>query len=228
MAAHGAASREAHRGFFGAASDVHTGRTASRLLGRAVLLAGVVSALAAFAPPRPAAAWWHGPAAYGPRVAAGYGWSPEPWVPFPIQRPRPDYRYSVPPGAPLSYDDPASGTTYCWSRDTGFYFVCAYNPPPVVSARPVPPSPPLIAPPSAERTTPPASGVLMFQLPPGARASINGVTVGLSDGFGVHALSPGAHRVVLDVAGKETAHTVNVLSHRIFKVTAAGIVATEP
>jgi hypothetical protein len=34
--------------------------------------------------------------------------------------------------------------------------------------------------------------------------------------------------VVLHVSGKETAHTVTVRSHRVFMVTTAGIVATEP
>jgi hypothetical protein len=34
--------------------------------------------------------------------------------------------------------------------------------------------------------------------------------------------------VVLRVSGKEYAHTVTVRSHRIFTVTPAGILATEP
>lgn len=78
----------------------------------------------------------------------------------------------------------------------------------------------------ATRSAP--SGVLPFRLPQGAQATIDGVPIGLSDGLGIHALAPGSHRVVLHVSGKETAHTVNVRSHKIFTVTPAGIVATEP
>jgi hypothetical protein len=65
-------------------------------------------------------------------------------------------------------------------------------------------------------------------LPHDAQATIDGVPIGLSDGVGIHALAPGPHRVVLHVSGKESAHTVTVRSHRIFTVTPAGIVSTEP
>jgi hypothetical protein len=68
----------------------------------------------------------------------------------------------------------------------------------------------------------------MFRLPQGAQATINDVPIGLNEGFGVQALRPGTHRIVLRVAGKETTHTLNVASHAIFTVTPAGIVATEP
>jgi hypothetical protein len=193
-----------------------------RELKRAMLLVGLVSTLGVCAPVRQADGWWYG-RTYSPGHPAGYAWRPAPWVLFPFQRPRPDYRYSTPPGAPLSYDDPASGTTYCLSQTTGFYFACAYTPPPVLSARPLPPPPP-----PGDAATSPASGVLMFHLPQGARASINGVPVGLSDGFGVHAVRPGTYNVVLHIAERETAHTVHVLSRRIFTVTPAGVVATEP
>lgn len=191
----------------------------------AILCAGLAAALAIFALPDHADAWWR---ARAPSYRAGYAWGPGPWVLFPFQRPHPEYRYSVPPGAPLSYDDPASGTTYCWSQTTGFYFVCAYALPDPVSAMPPPPMPPALVPPPGAPTAHPASGVLMFQLPEGARATIDGVPIGLSGGFGIHALRPGAYRVVLNVNGQETTHTVNVLAHRVFSVTPAGIVATEP
>jgi hypothetical protein len=132
----------------------------------------------------------------------------------------------VPSGAPLSYDDPGSGTTYCWSQTSGFYFACAYAPSVAVAVVPMPP-PPVVAVP-ADAGAAPASGVLLFRLPRDAQAAINGVPIGLSDGVGIHSLAPGSHRVVLHISGKEVAHTVNVRSHRIFTVTPTGIVAAEP
>jgi len=54
----------------------------------------------------------------------------------------------------------------------------------------------------------------MFRLPQGAQATINGVPIGLNDGFGVQAL----RRDTPDRpprGGKETTHTVNVASHAI-------------
>ena len=195
------------------------------MLKHAMRLAILAAALGVLASPQPAGAWRHGHA-FNPAIAGGYAGGPAPWVLFPYQRPRPDYRYSVPPGAPLSYDDPGSGTTYCWSQTTGFYFACAYAPPVAVAVAPIPPPPGVAVP--AEGTAAPASGVLLFRLPRDAQAAINGVPIGLSDGVGIHSLAPGSHRVVLHISGKEVAHTVNVRSHRIFTVTATGIVATEP
>lgn len=183
--------------------------------------------LAMLALPQPAVAWWDG-GAIGPGVPGGYAWTPGRPIVFPFQRPHPEYRYSRPPGVPLSYDDPHSGATYCWSQTTGFYFVCAFGPPSAVSSLAPPPPPPGLAPPPREQSIPPASGVLLFRLPRDARASINGVPIGLSKGLGIHALPPGTHQVVLHVAGKDTAHTVSVLSHKIFMVTPAGVAATEP
>ena len=200
-------------------------RTITRTLGLAVLVVSVLSALGVFALPEPAGAWWRGQAFYPP-APGGYAGGPAPWVAYPYQRYRPDYRYSVPPGAPLSYDDPGSGTTYCWSQTSGFYFACAYMPPVAVAVAPMPPPPGIAVP--ADVAAAPASGVLLFRLPRDAQAAINGVPIGLSDGVGIHSLAPGSHRVVLHISGKEVAHTVNVRSHRIFTVTATGIVATEP
>jgi len=198
-----------------------------RALRHTMLLLGITAVLVVYASPRPATAWWQGNVS-NRGFAGGYAWGPGPWVLFPSQRPRPDYRYSVPPGAPLSYDDPVSGTTFCWSQTTGFYFTCGYASPVAVGSGPAPPPPPGIPTSRADSTVPPASGVLLFRLPQGAQATIDGVPIGLSDGLGIHALAPGSHQVVLHVSGKETAHTVNVRSHKVFTVTPAGIVATEP
>jgi CRISPR/Cas system-associated exonuclease Cas4 (RecB family) len=68
----------------------------------------------------------------------------------------------------------------------------------------------------------------MFRLPQDAQVSVNGVPVGLSDGIGIQAVRPGPHQIILNVAGKETTHRVNVASHAIFTITIAGVVATEP
>jgi len=205
-----------------AAADLKATR---RMLTHALRLAILAAGLAVLVSPQPADAWWRGHEFYravGGRFAGG----PAPWVVFPYQRPYPEYRYSVPPGVPLSFDDPASGTTYCWSQISGFYFACAYAPPAAVAVSPIPPPPGVSAP--GEPTAAPASGVLLFRLPRDAQASIDGVPIGLSDGVGIHSLAPGPHRVVLHMSGKESAHTVTVRSHRIFTVTPAGIVSTEP
>jgi hypothetical protein len=201
-------------------------RMVHRAMGRGVRFAGIAAALVVCALAQPATAWWPGHG-FSARVPGGYAWGPGPWVLFPSQRPRPDYRYSVPPGAPLSYDDPASGTTYCWSQTTGFYFACAYAPPVALVGGPVPPPPPALSP-HPDLAVPPAPGVLLFRLPQGAQAAIDGVPIGLSDGVGIHSLAPGRHQVVVQVSGKETAHTVEVRSHRILTVTPTGVVATEP
>jgi hypothetical protein len=220
-------SRQPRSGFLCLISGGADVRMTCRALRHAMRLATLAAALAVFALPQPAGAWWHG-RPFNPGVSGGFVWGPGPLVLFPFQRPHPEYRYSVPPGAPLSYDDPNSGTTYCWSQTTGFYFVCAYGPQAVVSVSPVLPIPSGVALSPGEPTAPAASGVLLFRLPQGAQATIDGVPIGLSDGLGIHALAPGSHRVVLHVFGKETAHTVNVRSHKIFTVTPAGIAATEP
>jgi hypothetical protein len=225
MKAYRMAGRRDRSGFFQWIVRGRNGRPVSRALWRAVVLVTVASALGVLALPEQAGAWWRGPAFYPP-AAAGYAGGLPPWILFPYQRPYPGYRYSVPPGVPLSYDDPGSGTTYCWSQTSGFYFACAYASPAAVAVVPVPPPPNVAAP--SEPAAVSASGVLLFRLPRDARATINGVPIGLSDGIGIHSLAPGAHRVVLQISGKEVAHTVHVRSHRIFTVTPAGIVATEP
>jgi hypothetical protein len=220
-----ASDRQPPRGSYFGISRCRDLRISRYALRRAVRLATVVAALAVLALPHAATAWWHGPA-FSPGFSGGYAWVPAPWVLFPSQRPRRDYRYSVPPGAPLSFDDPASGTTYCWSQSTGFYFPCAYTQPAAVG--PIPPPPPGIASFQSDPSIRPASGVLLFRLPKEAEATIDGVPIGLSDGLGIHAVAAGRRQVVLRVSGRETAHAVDVRPHRIFTVTLAGVFATEP
>ncbi len=186
-----------------------------------IVLAALVAALAS---PELAHAWRY--RGFGPGGPGGYVWAPA--VVFPFQRPRPDYRYSIPPGAPLSFDDLGSDATYCLSQTTGFYFVCAYAAPTAVSVGPLVPPPPGVGVPGGEPTVPPASGVLLFRLPQDAGVTVNGVPISLSNGFGVHALAPGQYLVVLQVSGKESTHKVDVRSHKIFTVTPTGIVPTEP
>lgn len=225
MARHRAGGLRARNGFFRRVVHGRSNRPFSRTLARAVLPVTFAAAVGVLAMPGPVGAWWRGPGYYPP-VTAGYAGGPAPWVLFPYQRTHPSYRYSVPPGVPLSYDDPASGTTYCWSQTSGFYFACAYAAPPAVAVPPMPPPPNVAAPSEAAAVA--ASGVLLFRLPRDAQAAIDGVPIGLSDGIGIHSLAPGSHRVVLQISGKEVAHTVHVRSRGIFTVTPAGIVATEP
>jgi hypothetical protein len=140
----------------------------------------------------------------------------------------PDYRFAFPPGAPLSYSDPGSGITYCLSQQSGFYFECGFAPSALIPAGPVGPVPSGVAFPPGDQTVRPASAVLMFRLPQDAEAKVDGVSIGLSDGLGIIAVTPGRHQVALRVSGKETEHTVEVGPHRILTVTPTSIVATEP
>ena len=220
-----ASDRQPPRGFSYGISGCGDLRILRDATHRTMRLAAVLAVLAVLVLPQATTAWWHGPA-FGAGFSGGHPWGPAPWVLFPPQRPRPDYRYSIPPGAPLSFDDPASGTTYCWSQTTGFYFACAFAQPVVVG--PVPPPPPGISASRPDSASRPASGVLLFRLPREAEATIDGVPIGLSDGLGIHAVAAGRRQVVLRVSGRETAHTVDVRPHRIFTVTMAGIVPTEP
>jgi hypothetical protein len=190
-----------------------------------ILLAVLAGMCAGIALPRPAAAWRHGRVFIRERGSPGYSAA---WRPYPLPMPLYNYRYVMPPGAPLSYDDPESGKTYCWSQYSGAYFVCAYAPPPPLSGSLAPPMPPGAPAPIGEPAVGPASGLLMFRLPQGVEATVDGVPIALSEGVGVQALPPGQYRVVLQVSGRATEHTVNLRSHKIFTVTLGGIVATEP
>ncbi|HSB77486.1 MAG TPA: hypothetical protein VLM91_01765 [Candidatus Methylomirabilis sp.] len=193
-----------------------------------VLLATLAVAIAVLASPQPATAWRHGHVFVSPGAYVGYPYASSPSVLFPGVRPLPGYRFAFPPGAPLSYSDPDSGTTYCLSQPTGFYYECGYSSSAPYPVGPFPPMPPISGPPLAEQTAPPASGVLMFRLPQGSEVAVDGVPIGLSDGLGIISVTPGRHQVVLRVGGKETEHTVSVGTHRILTITPTSIVATEP
>ena len=174
----------------------------------------------------PAEAWhrW----GHHPRVVIGPGWSPSPFGIFPAALPVPGYRLFHPPGLPLSYQNPSSGATYCFSPTTGFYFVCGYSGPAWESAGPA--TPPGLggpSPPGEEMPAPP-SGILLFRLPEGAEASVDAEPVGLAGGLGAAAVSPGPHRVVLRIAGRETAETVAVTSHAVLTLTPVGVSPAGP
>jgi len=183
---------------------------------RILLGLALLGAMSSLLWPVPARAWRH-------------GWAVAPYVgsPWGFYSPRPpyDYRYSLPPGAPLSTYDPASGTTSCLSPSTGLYYVCGYapsGPPPAVPLMPAPAS--AIAP----FPPPPASGLLLFRLPPGTGAAVDGVPIGLSDGLGAVSVAAGPHRILTDVSGQQTERSVTILPHKIFTVTPAAITANEP
>ncbi len=111
----------------------------------------------------------------------------------------------------------------------GFYFPCGYSASaPYAVGPPPPPMPSAVPFPLGDQTAPYASGLLLFKLPADAEAAVDGVPIGLSDGLGIHAVTPGRHRVVLRVSGKENEHTVTVTPHRIFTVTPTTILPTEP
>jgi len=193
----------------------------------AFLLATLVLTVSLLASPRSIAAWqpWW---AFGPGAFVGYPGGSAPWGLFPGSGPIPGTRFSFPPGAPLSFSDPGSGTTYCWSQSNGYYYLCGYSPSAPYPAGAVPPMLPGAALPYGNQAAPPASGVFLFRLPPGAEAAVDGVPIGLSEGLGIQAVTPGQHRVVLQVSGKETEHTVHVPPHRIFTITPTTVVPTEP
>ena len=84
------------------------------------------------------------------------------------------------------------------------------------------------APPYGNQARAPASGVFLFALPPGAEVVVDGVPMDLSDGRGIHAVTPRQHQVFLQVSGKKTEHTINVRPHRIFTITPTVVIPTEP
>jgi hypothetical protein len=75
---------------------------------------------------------------------------------------------------------------------------------------------------------PAAPGVLLFRLPQDARATVNGVPIGLSAGLGIQSLPPGQYEVTLQVSGSLTEYAVTLRSHKILTVTTGGVVASEP
>ncbi len=175
----------------------------------ALTLAVVVGMLACASP---AAAWFE-------RGFVWRGWRQPVWSMIP---PAPPYRYVYPPGFSLSYSDP-SGTTYCLSEHAGLYYACGYSPPAPHPAETLSPMPPPPAPPVGYREAPPPSGVLLFQLPPDAEATLDGVPVGLSRGLGIAAVPPGEHRLVLQVSGVKASHRITVAPHVILLVTPSGV-----
>ena len=183
-------------------------------------LAVLALGLALAAAPAEAWTWWP----YGP--SPGGRWPSAPVTAFPIGQ---AYRLYYPPGYPLSVQDSATGTTYCLSRSSGYYYVCAYSAPTggAASAPVVPWSSPASS--FVWDEPPPApSGVLFFRLPAGAEASIDGEPVGLSAGEGVAAVAPGVHRLAVRAAGLDLQRTVTVAPRAILTVTPAGISPGEP
>jgi len=154
-------------------------------------------------------------------------WAPAPVGVFPGPLPY-GSRFYYPPGIPLSYYEAESGTTYCLSRPSGFYYVCGYSGTPRELIEPVSYMPPGVVPPRGEPGLPPASGVLLFKLPQDAEVTVNGVPVGLSAGLGVAAVPPGGYRVIVRASGTEIAHTIIVNPHAILTVTPTSVVPAEP
>ena len=75
-------------------------------------------------------------------------------------------------------------------------------------------------PPPAERElAPQPSGVLLFRLPQGAEAAVDGEPVGLSGGHGAAAVAPGPHRVLIRTSGQATEWTIAVASRAILTIT---------
>ena len=193
------------------------------------LLATLSVALVVLTSALPAAAWQHGRMFVSPGSYVGYPWAPPQWAPIPHVRALPGYRFAYPPGTPLAYSDPGSGTTYCLSQPTGYYYECGYSPSaPSYSDVPFPPMPPMGGPPTPDQMASPASGVLIFRLPQGSEVAVDSVPIGLSEGLGILSVTPGRHQVILRVAGKDTEHTVSVGAHKILTITPTSIVATEP
>lgn len=184
---------------------------------------GLVLAVSAW--PRPAAAWQGWSLDLG--AWDGLAWVPVPAAFSPVPLPY-GSRFYYPPGHPLSYHDPGSGTTYCLSQHTGFYYVCGYSWPGRGPAEPTSPAPPRAVPSPGDQGPSLPSGVFLFRLPQGAEATVDGVPVGLSGGLGASAVTPGRHQVVVRVSGTETEHTVTVDPHAMFTVTSTAILPADP
>ena len=189
----------------------------------APLILGVAVSLLVEARP---AEGWHG-WAHHRHVWVRPPWAPAPFAFFPAALSVPGHRLFHPPGLPLSYQDASSGATYCLSPTTGFYFVCGYSHPAREYAERAGPPGPAGLPPAGEEMPPPLSAVLLFRLPAGAEAAVDGEPVGLSAGLGVAAVAPGRHRVVLRIEGREADQIIVVASRAILTVTASGITPTD-
>lgn len=184
-------------------------------------------ALGLLAWPRPVAAWqgW---------ADAPYAWTAPRRVPARViffslaALPVPGYRLFHPPGLPLSYAEPATGTTYCLSQANGYYFVCGYSRPARDPGEPPAPLRPGAHLPADHEAPPAPSAVLIFRLPPDAEVSVDGEAMGLSGGVGAAAVAPGQHRVRVRSGGRETDQIVAVASRAILTVTPGGISPTDP
>jgi hypothetical protein len=174
---------------------------------------------------RPGNTWDGRP--FGPRGWMGMPWGPPPGVFFPAPLPY-GSRFYYPPGVPLTYYEPGSGTTYCLSRPTGVYYICGYSPDTRESAEAAYRILPAGIPSLGEQGLPAPSGVLIFRLQQNAEAAVDGVPVGLSQGLGITSVIPGRHRIVVRVSGAEIEHAVTVTPHAIFTVTPTAIVPTAP
>lgn len=148
--------------------------------------------------------------------------------PGPVRHTYSGARFYDPSGIALSHYDAESGTTYCLSLRTGFYYVCGYSQPAHEPVGPVPSPPPGALAPRGEQGLPPPSGALLFDLPQDAEATVNGIPVGLSSGLGITAVPPGRYRVVVRASGTETEHSITVDSHTILTVTPASVVPAAP
>ncbi len=196
--------------------------------GASALLLTLAAVLAVLATPGQAQAWRHG--WYG-QSAALHTWAAPPVVLSPRPALPYGYRFSLPPGAPFSFEDPATGSTYCLSHITGYYFVCGSVSVPESAAPVAVPGavvPPGVILPPAPQAAAAASGILVFRLPADAEVRVDDVPVGLSGGLGVTSISAGPHRVLLRIAGAEAERLVTVTANRVLTVTPAGVVPTEP
>lgn len=155
-------------------------------------------------------------------------WSLPPFVPYPAPVLAPTFRLFHPLGLPLSYTEPATGTTYCFARATGFYFVCGYSRPAPEAADLMATLRPSVLPAPGDEPPPAPSGVLLFRLPAGAEAAVNGEPVGLSGGVGAAAVAPGRHRIRIRALGQESERTITIASRTILTITPTDITPTEP
>lgn len=195
-----------------------------RRAGIVLLIFGVAVGLLAAG--RPAGAW-HGWAHHRHGLTTPR-WVPAPFAFFPAALPVSGYRLFHPPGLPLSFQEPSTGTLYCFSQATGFYFVCGYSAPARDAAELPSRPPPRAFPPTGDEAPPAPSGVLLFRLPGHAEASVDGEPVELSRGVGAIAVAPGRHRLVIRVAGRETERTLTIASRAILTITPTAIGPAEP
>lgn len=71
-------------------------------------------------------------------------------------------------------------------------------------------------------------GILLFRLPDGAEASLDGEPVGLSAGEGVAAVAPGVHRLAVRARGLDFQRTVTVVPRALLTITPGGIAPADP